>query len=108
MLDTVFASMKGQAEAWRKKAAERRRLTTADAAADALDVCADELEESVHILETESEWLTPEEFGAQFRPRVSGQTVRNWIHRGELKAENGPKGYRIARRAARVRKLKIA
>jgi hypothetical protein len=74
-----------------------------DPIADTLVHCAEELAEQIRLLETESEWLTPEEYGAQLKPKVSGQTVRNWIHRGELKAEHGTNGYMIARRTKRVR-----
>lgn len=103
MLDTIFAAIKAEAKAWQEEAAQRRTLTSVDAAADALDSCAEKLLKEVHILETESEWLTPEQYGAQHIPHVSGQTVRNWIRRGELSAEDTPRGYRIARRAQRAR-----
>lgn len=108
MLDTVFASLKSQATAWSTEAERRRQRSHTDPVADTLVNCAAELTEQVRLLETESEWLTPEQYGAQHFPIVSGQTVRNWIHRGELKAEDTPRGYRIARREARRRKRSVA
>jgi hypothetical protein len=104
MLDTVFASIRSQCKAWEKEAAHRRAISSSDPVADTLIWCASELEEAIRLLENDSEWLTPEEYGAQYKPEISGQTVRNWIHRGELKAEHTAKGYRIARRTQRVRR----
>lgn len=96
-----------QVRAWakdyRREADERRRRWSADPAADLLASVADDLDERAQLLTAAIDTLSPAEYAAQLpaTQRVSEQTVRNWIHRGELDAIEGPHGYRIPRGARR-------
>ena len=109
MLDIIFSAARAQTKTWKEETDRRREITAVDPVADTLEHCAKEMEELLKSLEEGSEWLTPEEYALTVKPRpVSAQTVRNWIHRGELKATDSPSGFAIHRSARRVRKLQSA
>ena|SRR5690348_5482856 len=103
MLDVIFANDRKVAENWKKEAATRRRLSQVDPVADTLDYCASELLEQVRTYEQTSHWLTVAQY-AQLK-LVTPQTVRNWIRRGELRAEDdGKGGWLIPRGAERTKR----
>ena len=109
MLDVIFSAARAQLETWTKETERRREISRLDPVADTLEHCANEMGELLNSLENSSEWLTPEEYALTVKPRpVSAQTVRNWIHRGELKASDSARGFIIHRSARRVRKLRTA
>ena len=72
------------ANAYRQEAEQRRKLSPHDPAADALDYVARDLTERVRTLADPTATRTVEQFAAE--KGVSAQTVRNWIHAGELDA----------------------
>jgi hypothetical protein len=106
MLDTIFSSLRAQVATLQLEIERRKKISTADPVADGMAFAVSEFAESVRLLESESEWLTPDQYGELHQ--VCGQTVRNWIARGELKAEPTAKGYKIPRSALRQRRLKRA
>ncbi len=109
MLDLIFSAARAQLQTWTDETARRRQISKLDPVADTLEHCAEEMTELLDSLEKGSEWLTPEEYALAVKPRpVSAQTVRNWIHRGELKASDSARGFVIHRSARRVRRLKSA
>lgn len=109
MLDLIFSAARAQLKTWTDETERRRKISPNDPIADTLAHCADEMGELLTSLEKGSEWLTPEEYALTVKPRpVSAQTVRNWIHRGELKASDSSRGFIIHRSARRERHLKRA
>ncbi len=82
-------------------ASERRQLTRHDAASDALEYCAEELEKRLDRLvdQVDEALLSPEEYGELYR--VCGQTIRNWCRAGELEHERVGKKILIPRNAQR-------
>lgn len=96
----VIATIERTAKSWRTEAEERRRISKADPIADTLDYCAGELSERVRAIKTETQFETVEQRAK--REHVTPQTVRIWIRKGQLAAEDGPKGYRIPVTAKRL------
>jgi hypothetical protein len=95
--------VRGWAKEYEREADERRRRWSADPLADAFAYVAADLEERAKQLTAAAETLSPAEYAAQLPAdqRVTEQSVRNWIHRGELDAVLGPHGYRIPKGARR-------
>lgn len=91
---------------WKDEAQRRRRLSAHDQAADVLDYCAAELVEQMRPFEDPTTLLSVATF-AEMRG-VNSQTVRNWIHRGELDARPSGRGWLIPRGAERRRTVKSA
>lgn len=90
---------------YQREADERRRRWSADPLADAFAYVAADLEERASQLAAAAETLSPAEYAARLPPaeRVTEQSVRNWIKRGELDAVEGPHGFRIPKGARRRR-----
>lgn len=83
--------------------AERRRLLSKhDPVADALDYIAADLLERARVLADPTALRTVEEYAAE--QLVTPQTVRNWIHAGELEHTEDARGFRIPAGAMRRRK----
>jgi hypothetical protein len=102
MIEQMLAEVRKIGEAWKEEAARRRAMTSVDPGADTLTFCAAELGKKLDELDQANYWLTPEQYGELHR--VTDQTVRNWIERGELPdAVAGPKGWKIPRTAQRIR-----
>ena len=109
MFDVLFAAMWAGAATWKTEVAERRRISAHDPVADTLDYCAGEMTSQLKALESDTVWLTVEQY-ADLK-LVTPQTVRNWIRRGELAAHDTEKGYRIKRgeeRQSKRRGMRIA
>ncbi len=102
MIYELLASIQKVGKDWRAEAERRRQVAKADPAADALDYCAGELEAHCALLRAECVTVTVEQYAAAHQ--VSVQTVRNWIHSGELPAEKTTRGYRVAPTAVRMAK----
>lgn len=102
MPDFVASAIEGVAKTWRQEAQRRRAISASDAVADTLDYCAGELASRLRSLAAASEYETVEEVAR--REGVTPQTVREWCRTQQLPAEHGPKGYRIPKGAARVRR----
>ncbi len=103
MIELVLEEMKELANEFKREASSRRAITPTDPTADVFGFCARRLEEKADEVGDRSAWLTPEQYGRQFVKPVTGMTVRNWIMRGELDAEQTPHGYMIHRNAKRRR-----
>lgn len=108
MLDAVFAAIQTVADGWSKEVTTRRRLTTTDPVADTLEYAAGELAAEVARLREDCRTLTPEQYAELKAGGVTAQTVRNWIHEGELEAYRGPKGWLIPAQAERRKKASAA
>lgn len=94
--------LEAEAAELRALAQERRAFSTIDPVAEALDRCAERLEtRTQRILEPTRE-LTPDEWGAEQEPPVSGKTARRWIHRGELEFVERTGGVKILAGTRRV------
>lgn len=102
MADAVVDAVERAARSWRHEAEERRRISKSDPVADTLDYCAGELAARVRAAAAEAQLETVEQRAK--REGVTPQTVREWIRTNQLAAQHGPKGYRIPRDAARVRR----
>lgn len=94
--DLLATDVRDLAFEWRMKAAERRKVSKVDQAADALDFCAGELEQRVQAIESEPTRLTVEQYAKLAHVDVTPQTVRSWIRAGRLPAIETAKGYRIS------------
>lgn len=79
---------------YRAEAAQRRKLSKHDPAADALEYAANDLELRIRVLTDPTAERTPEEYAAE--KGVSAQTVRNWINAGRLPARKVGRSFRIA------------
>lgn len=101
MLELIFEGVRATAKQWRSEAAQRRKVHNPDPIAAALDYCAEELLLRVKQMEKDSEGLTVHQY-ARLK-KCSPQTIRNWIRRGELRAERTPRGFIIPRAADRRR-----
>ena len=95
------AAAERAAKSWTTEAQERRRISKLDSVADTLEHCASELLVRIREVAAAEQTLTPEEHAK--REGVTAQTVRTWIRTDQLQATMGPKGYRIAASAKRVR-----
>jgi excisionase family DNA binding protein len=104
MIDTVFAAMRTLAGEMQTEAAKRKAMTPTDPAAEASLYWAERLTLRVAELEADAEHVTPAQYASLHG--VTEQTVRNWIRRGELAAEDTPRGYRIPRAAVRTPHLR--
>lgn len=102
ILDRVLAVVGERGEEWRRQVTDRRRFTAHDPVADALEQCADDLDQCLIDIQEHFEFLSVGDYAALHR--VAAQTVRNWIHAGELEAYEDAKGYAIPRHAQRQRK----
>lgn len=102
MLDPA-AEVRAWADDYERDAAERRRRWAADPLADMSEFVAADLRERAKRFAAAAETLSPAEYAAAMPAdqRVTEQTIRNWIHRGELDAIDGPHGYRIPKGARR-------
>ena len=101
MTDAVLSAIERAARSWTAEAENRRRISKIDQVADTLEHCASELLVRVREVAAAEETLTAEAYAK--REGVTVQTVRTWIRTNQLQATNGPKGYRIAAGAKRVR-----
>lgn len=99
MLDAVYAAMRKIADEWKSDAAKRKKLTATDPVADALEYCADEVIDQIQTLKLNKHTLTVKEY-ADMKGK-SPQTIRNWIHRGELDAAQVDGDFRIPSNAVR-------
>jgi len=106
VIGAVFASLKALAGGWQEEANRRRKLTATDPAADALAFCAGELLEQVRQLSDDTLWLGVTDYATLHR--ISPQTVRAWIRKGELDAKRVGLGWLMRRDAKRARRLKAA
>jgi len=105
--DPVAASVRGVIAAWRQEVQQRHRVTKVDPAADAMELCASELESELARVEAASKLLTVEQYARA--TNVSPSSVRRWCLRGELAAERTPAGdWIIARSARRVPRVRQA
>ncbi len=105
----VIAKIEAVGRGWRKEVERRRAITPRDPVADTLEYAAGELETQVQEIRATRYWLTVREYAASLNPPVTPQAVRQWIAKGELRADLGSDGhYRIALDAVRVRQLKSA
>lgn len=92
------------ASSYKAEAAQRRKLSAHDQAADALEWVARDLVERARLLGDPTALRTVEEYAAEHG--VSAQTVRNWIRAGELEARPKGRGWEIP--AAAVRRERSA
>jgi hypothetical protein len=94
--------MERAAETYRQDAASRRRLSKHDPVADTLDYIAADLEERAGRLADPTSLRSVEDYAAEHN--VAPQTIRNWIHAGELESVSNAKGFQIPSGAVRQRK----
>ena len=99
--ERVVTAVRYEVSRWKRLALERRQLTQHDAASDALEHCAEELEKRLDRLvhETDEMLLSPEEYGELYQ--ICGQTARNWCRAGKLEHERVGKKILIPRNAQR-------
>lgn len=90
------------ADSYRKDAVSRRRLSKHDPVADALEYVAADLEERASRLADPTALRTVEEYAAEHDK--APQTIRNWIHAGELEHVSDARGFMIPAGAQRHRK----
>jgi excisionase family DNA binding protein len=102
VIDVLFAQLRGVAEGWSREAARRRQISAVDPVADALSHCASELGEQLRQLDTDTAYLSVEDYART--QRVTPQTVRNWIRHGDLEAIRTERGVYRIRRDQRRRK----
>jgi excisionase family DNA binding protein len=95
----LLASFETLAKSWRNEAAKRRKVWPEDPTTSAFDYTAGELEQHARELRDGFRTLTVEQYAALHGK--SPQTIRNWIHRGELEAEQHGRGYRLSPTARR-------
>jgi hypothetical protein len=101
MRDAVLASAEQLASQWQSEAKSRRRFTPADPVADALDVCASELQAELARVADATRLLTVEQYARTHG--MSESTVRRSCARGELAGEkNGAGEWMIPRDARRT------
>lgn len=82
----------------------RKGISVVDPVADGMAYAIGEIRARLTTLTAPGQELTPAEWGAEQEPPISEQCVRNWIRSGELEARQGPKGFRVAAMAVRVKK----
>lgn len=100
MLDSLFDSFTALAGQWRSRAADRRTVTPDDPAAHALMFCAGALDDAVRELRDGTTRLTVNQYASLVV--TSPASVRRWIRKGELQAEQDAKGeWHIPRHARR-------
>ena len=99
VLDTAFAAFKGTAADWEAEAERRRKLTKVDPVADVLEYCASELRDQVKEIETDTHWLTVDQYAALHGK--APQTVRGWIGNKLIQWAASPDGPKIPRGARR-------
>ncbi|HTG26087.1 MAG TPA: helix-turn-helix domain-containing protein [Reyranella sp.] len=102
MIYELLASVQSVSRDWRAEAERRRKVAKSDPVADALDWCAGELDTRCAMLKAECATVSVEQYAAAHG--IAEQTVRNWIHQGQLPAERAGRGYRIAPNAVRLEK----
>jgi hypothetical protein len=104
MLVVIPQPVRDMPARWRKRVEERRALTTVDAAADALETAARELDAAIAAAVDTSRMLSTTEYAAHAGIRPG--TVRKWCARGELQGarKDGADDWQIPATAARVRK----
>lgn len=90
------------AATYRQDAAARRRMSKHDPVADTLEYIADDLEERANRLADPTSLRSVEEYAAEHS--VAPQTVRNWIHAGELESVPDAKGFKVPAGAVRSRR----
>lgn len=103
MPDLVLSAVKGVTETWMQEVSKRRRISKTDPVADAIEYCAGEIMARVKSVHEDNR-LTVEQYAKLPHVDVTPQTVRNWIRTGQLQAIDGPKGYKIAADAKRIRR----
>jgi hypothetical protein len=94
--------MERAAETYRQDASSRRRLSKHDPVADTLEYIAADLEERASRLADPTALRSVEEYAAEHN--VAPQTVRNWIHAGELESVSDAKGFKVPAAAIRHRR----
>lgn len=103
MRDAITAAVRQLAATFRQDAAQRRRFTPNDQAADAIDACASELLAELARVEEATRTLSPDEYAAAHQTTAS--SVRRWCARGELAAiRNAAGDWAIPRDARREKK----
>lgn len=102
ILDTAFATFKGVAASWDQEAKRRREYAKADPIADVLEHCASELRDQVKEIETDTHWLSIEEYAALHGK--APQTVKDWMKRGWIQWATTPEGVKIPRSAKPARR----
>jgi hypothetical protein len=97
-------NVKSLPQRWLTLAEARRELTTTDAAADALEKAAAQLQREIAAAEEAGKMLTTSEF-AELR-RCTAGAVRKWCEKGQLPGavKNDSGDWLIPATAARVRK----
>ncbi len=99
-MKTVWqAEIERAAESYRQEASQRRKLSPHDPAADALEYVARDLVERARIVGDPTSFRSVEAYAAE--QGVSAQTIRNWIHAGELEARPKGRGWEIPAGARR-------
>jgi predicted transcriptional regulator len=105
-MDTAIAVARNAASRWRKEATQRLRISQHDPVSETLQYCAAEIEEEMRALDAPGAMRTVEQYAKDHA--VTPQTVRNWIRRGQLKADRTPHGYMIQHTAQRQRVKRAA
>lgn len=101
MSDTVVSAARDVAVEWKQEAENRRKISKHDPVADTLDHCAEELLEHLRVVDGPGAMRSVEQYAQDYG--VSPQSVRNWIHRGQLEATKTAHGWMIPRTARRRR-----
>lgn len=106
MIDAIAETAYSVADGWKEEVKQRRRISSVDPVADAIEYCAADLCERIARAAKVSERLSPEEYAALPHVGVSAQAVRRWCRLGQLPgAIDTEKGWQIPREAKRVRAL---
>lgn len=106
MLDALLAPFRELLADIERQAADRRRLSASDPAADYLAFFARELRQRIEQAGARTAFLTPEEYAKLPHVSVSPQAVRTWCRNGKLPgAQHTEHGWRIPREARRTRDL---
>lgn len=87
---------------WEAEVARRLEIAASDPVAQGIAWAAGRLRASIAQLADASRLLTPEEWGALQTPRVSAQSVRRWIRRGELESVQAAQGALVPVTARRI------
>ncbi len=99
-MKTIWQSeIERAAASYREEAAQRRKLSAHDPAADALEFVARDLTERARVLGDPTALRTVEEYAAEHHR--SAQTIRNWIRAGELEARPNGRSWLIPASATR-------
>lgn len=103
VMDTASAVIRRIVSQWREEVGKRQARSKHDPGAEILDSCAAEIEEAIRQVDAPGAMRTVEQWARE--NGVTEQTVRNYIHRGELEgAVLLAHGWRIPRTARRVRR----